>query len=269
MGKAFSKFSQLKAFDSLETLSARQYHTSFPSHYHETYNISLVYEGVFKASINGKQLFAEPGSILITNPYEIHANPCDDNDSISFFTFYISPSFLQTATGQQPFFSTNVITDAGLFAVLHQLAAQLDSKNMNAYFEQQFKTALQQLSQTHAVHAEAQPVKGITTSLFNTFLAQQQPDKFSLDAAAQQFGINKFKFLRLFKQQTGLTPANYFLLQRIEAAKKLLREDGDMLGIAVELGFYDIPHFANHFKKFTGISPAAYSTAYHQQDNTV
>ena len=79
-----------------------------------------------------------------------------------------------------------------------------------------------------------------------------------MQEAAGQLGIDKYKFLRLFKSQTGLTPNNYIILKKIEKSKAMLTEGHDLLAVAINLGFYDTAHFCKHFKKFTGTSPVAY-----------
>src|SRR3569833_2206166 len=80
--------------------------------------------------------------------------------------------------------------------------------------------------------------------LFNELLAGDQFEKFSLADAAKSFGIDKYKFLRLFKDQTGLTPKNYFIYRRIEKSKTMLAEGKDLLSVAIDLGFYDAAHYS-------------------------
>jgi AraC-like DNA-binding protein len=99
------------------------------------------------------------------------------------------------------------------------------------------------------------------TLLFRNFLEEDNLEKFSLEATAGKFGLNKYKFLRLFKNETGLTPNNYIILKRIEKSKILLQTQDDLLGVAIESGFYDATHFGKHFKKVTGVTPAAYRHA--------
>ena len=82
-----------------------------------------------------------------------------------------------------------------------------------------------------------------------------------MEKSAAMFGVDKYKFLRLFKAETGLTPNNYIILKRIEKCKELLKSQNDLLDIAIELGFYDATHLCKHFKKVIGISPFAYKNA--------
>lgn len=255
-----SKYYKLPIGEGLEALSVKNYNSSFPSHFHPTYNITLIYDGAFNTRLDDSLLVAPSGSILITNPQEIHSNPFDRNGSVSFFTFYVSQDFLEYCNqNRSVFFNQKVIYDQELFTNLHQLASGIGQVHALPEYEEGLKQVLAQLAMRHGDEmAELQDTKIL--SLFDEFLAEQSLKKFSLEEAASRFGIDKFKFIRLFKFQTGLTPNNYFILKRIEKSKSMLRQGDELLSIAIELGFYDAAHYCNYFKKFTGISPIAYST---------
>lgn len=253
-----SKYYKLSIGGGLEALLAKNHHQSFPFHFHPTYNISLVYDGAFNTQLSNQLVVAPSGTILITNPQEIHANPSDKNCSISFFTFYINPEFLTYCNnGQSIVFNEKVIYDEEMFAALHRLAMAIKEEDQQLRYEENLKKTLQQLAFKYGNgQIEHQEFKAKT--LFDDFLAEESLAKFSLIDAANRFGIDKYKFIRLFKSETGLTPNNYFILKRIEKSKTMLYEGHDLLSIAIDLGFYDTAHFCNHFKKFTGISPIAY-----------
>jgi len=257
-----STYYKLPLFDGLEALNATDYNASFPYHFHPTFNISLVYEGVFKAKLTDKSVSAPPGSILITNPQEIHANPCEKKDRISFFTFYLTPDLLKDPDRNKSLiFTDKVIYDKRIFDQLHRLSLRIRDGHIDDRFEQEFRKALGKLASSYGVAGEDEGTAQKTSTLFSEFLAEQTNEKFSLEEAAKRFGIDKYKFLRLFKHQTGLTPNHYFIFKRIEQSKSLLAEGKDLLSIAIELGFYDAAHFCHHFKKFTGISPLAFGLA--------
>lgn len=255
-----SKYYKLPIGEGLEALSVKDYNRSFPSHFHPTYNITLIYDGAFNTKLDNGMIVAPSVSILITNPQEIHSNPFDKNGSVSFFTFYVSQDFLEYCTHSKSiFFNQKVIYDQELFAALHQLATAIDQAHDLPNYEEELREVLFQLAHRHGNElAAVQDTK--IQSLFDEFLSEQSLKKFSLEDAARRFGIDKFKFIRLFKFQTGLTPNNYFILKRIEKSKSMLKQGQELLSIAIELGFYDAAHYCNYFKKFTGISPIAYST---------
>ena len=73
-------------------------------------------------------------------------------------------------------------------------------------------------------------------------------------AAIAQLSPNYFT--RLFKQSTRLTPHQYVIQQRVERAKRLLREGKLAIAdIALEVGFAHQSHLNRHFKRWVGMTP--------------
>ena len=75
---------------------------------------------------------------------------------------------------------------------------------------------------------------------------------------ASESKLSKFQFIRHFKKMTGLTPAVYILVNRINYAKTLLAKNIPITQVALEVGFYDHPQFCKFFKYYTNISPTEY-----------
>jgi methylphosphotriester-DNA--protein-cysteine methyltransferase len=243
--------------DGLEALAVNNHKTPFPAHFHPTFNITLVYDGVFPTKLHDRLVIAPSGSILITNPQEIHANPFQKGWKTSFFTFYVSQDFLNYCNQGQPVhFEQKTIDDAVLFSEFHNLSVQLAANKDFEKLETDFRITLRNLASKYGSPKNETNVKLV---LFQELLAGEQIEKFSLTEAAKSMGLDKYKFLRLFKDQTGLTPNNYFIYKRIEKSKEMLAEGRGLLNVAVDLGFYDAAHYANHFKKFTGVSPMNFS----------
>lgn len=75
----------------------------------------------------------------------------------------------------------------------------------------------------------------------------------SADLAAK-FGYTEAHFCRKFKEATGLTPANYIRIYRLERASHLLKEEELQISeVAARCGFSDANYFSRcfkaHFKK--------------------
>jgi AraC family transcriptional regulator len=78
----------------------------------------------------------------------------------------------------------------------------------------------------------------------------------SLSELANTLGMSQYYFCRLFKQSTGLSPHQYLIHQRIEQAKRLLKNpDLSITFIAMECGFANSSHFAKCFCRVTGMNP--------------
>ena len=259
MSNSLSTYYKLNNCDGLEALYVKNYNNSFPFHFHPTYNITLVHQGSFNTQLNDRFVVAPSGTILITNPQEIHANPFEKSCSASFFTFYVNQGFVEYCTdGQSINFNEKVIYDPDLFTDLNQLATLIDDKHFACSYENQLKIVLKKLAFNYGNERKVTENSSIKLA-FDNFLLEESDSKFSLAAAANRFGIDKYKFIRLFKSQTGLTPNHYFTLKRIEKSKDMLAAGQELLSVAIDLGFYDTAHYCNYFKKFTGISPIAYT----------
>ena len=82
----------------------------------------------------------------------------------------------------------------------------------------------------------------------------------TLEILASLVHINTSYLSRLFKSTTGVALSNFILEARIEKAKFLLinQQKKPLKIIAEEVGFTNIHHFSNTFKKLEGITPTNY-----------
>lgn len=128
---------------------------------------------------------------------------------------------------------------------------------------------LAQLIATHLArnYAEISTLASTGPSALPAFKLKQVTDwieanleaEFDLEQLAGQAGFSKFHFHRLFKQATGLSPAQYQRNARLEEARRRLRETGEsIIGVAMDLGFQSASHFAQVFRRETGMSPSEF-----------
>jgi AraC family transcriptional regulator len=91
------------------------------------------------------------------------------------------------------------------------------------------------------------------------WMAENLDEEFNLARLAARAGISKFYFNRLFKTAMGMSPSHYQILLRIAEAKLQLREtDTSVIEIALDVGYSNPSHFAQLFRKQTGLSPSDY-----------
>lgn len=81
-------------------------------------------------------------------------------------------------------------------------------------------------------------------------------ENLSLSEVANELGMSQYYFCRLFKQSTGVSPHQYLIRQRVEQAKRLLKNpELSITWIALECGFANQSHFARCFRQCTGLNP--------------
>jgi transcriptional regulator GlxA family with amidase domain len=102
--------------------------------------------------------------------------------------------------------------------------------------------------------AEIVIVNAIEKALQNDFTT-----KFSLPVLVRLYGINMHRLTEIFLLVTGFTITHYRMLQRVEAAKKLLTTTNESIeAIAVQVGYEGARALAKVFKKLTGKTPHEY-----------
>lgn len=81
----------------------------------------------------------------------------------------------------------------------------------------------------------------------------------SLPEIAAAAGLSPAHFARRFKASLGVAPHQHLLRQRLERAKRLLREtDRSVAQIAFECGFSHQEHMTRFFGRIVGATPAAF-----------
>lgn len=255
------KTTRLSLFDGMELKEATFRKQVFPEHFHDAYSIGIIEHGIESLSITGKDIQAHANSIVIINPYDVHANSFFDNDSWKYRTMYISTEamrYVQKQSGlpikSNVYFPKQLINDALLFQQL--LNFHISGSNDSVLLEQLLSRLITQyaISKPEVDHTMNQPV--LTDAVH--FIDSNFSERIIVADIAGRWGMDKYKFIRAFRKQTGLTPNAYLLLQRINKAKQLIACDMPMTDVALETGFYDQSHFNHYFRKYIGISPLAY-----------
>ena len=83
------------------------------------------------------------------------------------------------------------------------------------------------------------------------------------ESLAREYGMSLSGFAHLFKQETGISPREYLLQQRLSAACFLLENTDQSIGeIAANVGFVDALYFSKFFHTRTGMSPTEYRNHY-------
>ena len=110
------------------------------------------------------------------------------------------------------------------------------------------------------------PLGGILNGLRDKRLRQliqtvvsRPEDEWNIEKMTELANLSRAQLMRLFKQQTGISPHAFVNLIRLRQAAVLLRQTADsVLSVALSVGFQSETHFGKAFKKQYGISPGQY-----------
>lgn len=247
-------------FDNLEYLTIENQTTDFPKHFHETFCISLIHNGIEQIEFDNYSLFSETGSISITNPYEIHSNPLIDNNfNLKFDTIYISGDLMKYLfDGKNITFINKKIKNQKANQAFLELKNAMDLKNIPSieFHLKQFVNILKCYSQEN--EEEYLALNFNNFNQINNYIESNIYDKFCLNELSKMANINKFGFVKKFKLSIGMTPMNYILMKKIYSCKKSIGPDSELTEIAYQYSFSDLAHFSKTFKCYIGLSPKKY-----------
>lgn len=90
------------------------------------------------------------------------------------------------------------------------------------------------------------------------FIQAHLNEKLSTREIASTVHLTPFYFSRIFKRQYRVSPHQYVIQQRIEAAQQLLKDpELTLMDIARRVGFVDHSHLTRYYKRLTGKTPRA------------
>lgn len=254
----------------------------------EAVQLPAVSEPFLAWSVSGEAVFQEregnqpwvthnlkKGSLFLTSggaPYECRwrAVSVEPFESLAVF---VSLPLLQRALAevfgakapQARLKDLSAFTDGVLHGYLEQVHAELLRRKASALLLQGLAQAIAiHLARHYAAMADdahhgSPALPGHKLRRITDWMAEHLAEDFNLDRLAAEAGLSKFYFNRLFKTAVGVSPSHYQINLRLAEAKRRLRETKrSVVDIALDIGYANPSHFAQLFRRETGLSPSDY-----------
>jgi AraC-like DNA-binding protein len=206
------------------------------------------------------------------NPWQPHSfQPCSDNKPSIFLVAYICDQWLDRdheGRGSLRFGANELRVGTTLCSICASLAHALVSnagfRIVNRYLNQLFDASFDESWRTSdRPNLKSQPQTPIDFRVRKSLriLDDTLTEGIELDTVARDAGLSRPHFFKLFRQNTGLTPALYANTMRVERAlDRLTRSQTSVTDIGYELGFSSQSHFTHFFSAHVGIAPTQYRT---------
>lgn len=225
----------------------------FQKHTHEGWEIILNISGEGYDRLGDEVYPFFPGSILCVPPRVFH----EKQAAQKFEDIYI------TTTDAQCFHGNKALTAKddefksleNIFRLIYYYYYR-DSRTISPATESLFQALVQLLTarfQTETINPYALEIQRRIIESFTD-------PEITMSDMMRGFPVCEDYLRKLFQKEFHLTPHEYLIKQRIEAAKSLLGADPhySISQIALSCGFYDAHYFSRVFKKQTGTSPLRY-----------
>ncbi|MBC7936703.1 MAG: helix-turn-helix transcriptional regulator [Rhizobacter sp.] len=246
--------------------------------------IILIMSGAMRMKItsNGKEKNYDnrPGHLFFTaanaDPYQMQWNSVT-NIPIHATHLYLSNDLLaQTAlsiAGTDPVTVNLMEKYCVIDPVLEQLGYSLvkEMEQPEASSEIYAETAAQliavHLLRNHCTTLHRLPesyskLPSFRLKQINEFIHSNMEDCITLSHLASIAFMSCYHFCRVFKRTTGVSPNQYVIIHRMKKAVRLLTSGLGVEEAANAVGYKNVGHFTQLFKRHTGYLPAAHRRAF-------
>jgi AraC-like DNA-binding protein len=204
------------------------------------------------------------------NPWQPHAfQPCCSDEPSVYLVTYICDRWLdrdQEGRGRLRFGANAIRVGTTLRSIAvslaHTLVTNASYRLVNRYLNQLFDASFEQ---SWAVGVRPELVERPRAPIdFRVRKSLRLLDDglargIEFDSVARDAGLSRPHFYKLFRENTGVTPALYANTMRVERAlDRLTGSRASVTDIGFELGFSSQSHFTHFFAAHVGIAPTLY-----------
>lgn len=244
----------------ITALSASFIDFKYKKHSHKEYAIGVTLRGIQQYNLGGSFQTSYQNGIMLFNPEQSHDGMAHDDTGLDYVMLYIDPTLFLEILEKK-----DVVRFSSPSIYNYRLAQQVLSLS-NAILKEEDEALCNELllslvdSFTEANLSRSYKKDNILIIKAKDMICCNLKNVLRLDEICKELDMSKFKFIRLFIANTGITPYQYFLNYKVENAKKLLEKNKDVYSAVAECGFVDLTHLNKCFKSIYGITAFEYMT---------
>lgn len=238
-------------------------------HFHEFYEMSVIYEGTSVFVINGETHRMHAKSLQLIRPSDYHRQKTQKGEHIRYYNLMFTPDYLseklhRIITGREGSLCADA-TDAQWKYLLYtnrmiyeNYQKTPEDELMGQWIKNNVENLcifiLQHQNTQKEFHEKSVVQEAVRRAL--VYVQKNNRKKIRLCDVAEAVGLSENYFCTLFHQTMGISFSAYLQKYRLQAAEQYLK-NSELSGkeIAVLCGFASYPNFSSAFKKVYGEAP--------------
>ena len=277
----FSDINPYIRFARYETITPFQNHITYSAYDNR---IFICIEGQGTITVNNISYIMKPGTLLMWNGGEKYVYSTDDFMLLAACNFDYTCNHIYANTAIPPKIGTLILPEqrmeniyfddmlafnkpiymedaSKLLKLMSSIIEEFETKFF--YYEKKccglMIELLSEIARSTSIDAPLNSHQ-ITTEIIE-FIKKNYMKKITNETIGVALNYHPNYINRLIKNSTGLSLHKYVILYRINVAITILRPSNmSVTEISSKVGFCDVMHFSNYFKKITGKSPSFYRT---------
>ena len=215
-------------------------------HSHDYYEVVFYKAGNGTTNIGDKQYFFHENEFVLIPPYVKHDEIHHECGQVICICFYFDEEL------STEFYSCE---KNGYKTIIEEMLSE--ATNQSYGYEDVLESLLTTLIIKMMRKNMSVRVTGKSDFTFiMKYIADNYHEKMSLKQLAKQLNISYDYFRHRFKEQTGYSPQQFLVMKRLEAAKRMLRDNQlSCTEIAYRCGFSNSAQFSMLFKKECDMTP--------------
>jgi AraC-like DNA-binding protein len=236
-------------------------------------SIAIVRSGTFSYRGDYGRVLMTPGSLLLGNPGRCFACGHEHGEGDHCVAFFFEPELLERVaadsgvrtttfpTHRVPFTRSTAPLIARAAQALSEIPASAAPITSSAVLEEVavglVSTVLRAQHEARLPKFAARDERRVAEVVRHMEGTLDHPH--TLLALAKQASLSPYHFLRVFRKLTGVSPHQFLLRMRLNAAAHLLRRGSEpVTDIAYGVGFEDLSNFVRTFRAEFGAPPSRY-----------
>ncbi len=250
-----------------ELLVAKYTEQVFGRHAHDRYALGVILDGAEKLYYRGTHWYGSAGTVVSISPGEIHDGAPASEEGWTYRMMYVDPIWLNASglCGHSPsdhihLFHEPFRHDPQLAQVLLRAHKTIEGACSSLEREAALSNVLARLFvgikapfSTNKASGERESVRKIREKLVEEF-----DRNITLAELSVLANMDPLYLIRVFRRETGTSPHNYQLQERVARAQRFLRDGMSAADAALMCGFADQSHMHRTFKKIVGITPGKF-----------
>lgn len=252
---------------------------AYPLHWHEEMELIAVTKGQGIITVQAERYEAHPGDILVIPPQMLHGIEQQGEHTMEYFNILFRLTMLddggQAGAGKyiRLFYDHTrrvpVFLKAGseLNSLLAEPVTALieNRKKKDSAYALMIRSHLYGILYHILEHSDG--AAGFPSEMQTNYdklkpalgyLREHYEETICIHSAAEMCGFSDSHFMKLFRELTGTSFAQYLKRLRLEAAAEALRGGRRVSEVAEMTGFHNLSYFTRAFRNQYGVTPSAY-----------